>query len=281
MINYALTQKNNAVKLFTSDYYREKRVRTNKRVIVFDLDETIGHFHHLNIIYKCLVKALERELTQTEFNQLLDLFPEFFRTGIMTIFEFLFEKKRDHSVFKLYIYTNNQCSENWAKMIANYIQWKVSGGGDTPFFDKIIGAFKIKDKVIELKRTSNTKTYSDFVRCAMLPENTIETCFIDNTYYEKMCESKVYYILPKAYFHSLKKATMVQRVLSAFPLESLRDTLNREMKENNRTSVGSEVAITKKIMYLVREFLSYPRVPHTNKTARHKQYTNRKSRRKI
>jgi hypothetical protein len=109
----------------------------------------------------------------------------------------------------------------------------------------------------------------------------IETCFIDNTYYEKMCESKVYYILPKAYFHSLKKATMVQRVLSAFPLESLRDTLNIEMKENNRTSVGSEVAITKKIMYLVREFLSYPRVPPTNKTARHKQYTNRKSRRKI
>ena len=88
-----MTQKNNAVKLLTGDYYREKRVRTNKRVIVFDLDETIGHFHHLNIIYKCLVKVLERELTQPEFNQLLDLFPEFFRTGIMTIFEFLFEKK--------------------------------------------------------------------------------------------------------------------------------------------------------------------------------------------
>lgn len=279
MINYAMAQKNNNVKLFMGDYYREKRVRTNKRVIVFDLDETIGHFHHLHIIYKCLVKVLDRELTQDEFNQLLDLFPEFFRTGIMTIFEFLFEKKREHSLFKLYIYTNNQCSENWAKMIANYIQSEVSG--DTPFFDKIIGAFKIKDKVIELKRTSNTKTYSDFVRCAMLPENTIETCFIDNTYYEKMCESKVYYILPKAYFHSLKKATMVQRVLSIFPMESLRDLLNREMKENNRTSVGSEVAITKKIMYLVREFLSYPRVPHTNKTVRHKQHTNRKSRRKI
>lgn len=142
-------------------------------------------------------------------------------------------------------------------MIADYIQSKVSG--EVVLFDKIIGAFKIKNKVVELRRTSNTKSYSDFVRCAMLPENTTETCFIDNTYYEKMCESKVYYILPKAYFHSLKKAAMIQRMASfPFLLEQQRatllDKLKSKMGENTRTSATNEVSITKKIMYLVKNF---------------------------
>jgi hypothetical protein len=277
MINYAMTQKN-TVKLITGDYYKEKRIRTNKRVIVFDLDETIGHFHHLNIIYKCLVEVLHRELTQTEFNQLLDLFPEFFRPGILTIFDFLFSKKRDHSFFKLYIYTNNQCSENWAKMIAEYIQSKVSPS-DVSLFDKIIGAFKIKNKVVELKRTSNTKSYSDFIQCAMLPESTVETCFIDNTYYEKMCESKVYYILPKAYFHSLKKSTMIQRIASSL-FSKVEELLIKQLPENNRSTTGNEVAITKKIMYLVREFLYYPKFPRTNKTVRRCPPLNKKSRKR-
>ena len=280
MISYALTQKN-TVKLITGDYYKgNKRNKANKRVIVFDLDETIGHFHHLHIIYKCLVEVLKRELTQSEFNQLLDLFPEFFRPGILLIFDFLFSKKRDHSLFKLYIYTNNQCSEDWAKMIAYYIQSKVSA--DVALFDKIIGAFKIKNKVIELKRTSSAKTYSDFVKCAMLPENTVETCFIDNTYYEKMCESKVYYILPKAYFHSLKKAIMIQRTVSLFSTEELKDLLNSRLTENNRPTTANEVSITKKIMYLVREFLYSPKYPHTNKTLRRlpqEPHMNKKSRR--
>jgi hypothetical protein len=275
MINYAMTQKN-TVKLITGDYYKEKRAKQRKKVIVFDLDETIGHFHHLNIIYKCLAEVYQRELSQLEFNQLLDSFPEFFRPGILTIFDFLFSKKKDQSLFKLYIYTNNKCSENWAKMIATYIQSKVSKA-DISLFDKIIGAFKIKNKVVELKRTTHSKTYSDFIKCTMLPESTIETCFIDNTYYEKMCDSKVYYILPKAYFHSLKKATMVQRVVTLFPID--KELLSSKLSENNHSTVVNEVAITKKMMYLVREFLYYPKLPHTNKTVKIGVSSYRKSRR--
>ena len=198
MISYALTQKN-TVKLITGDYYKgNKRNKANKRVIVFDLDETIGHFHHLHIIYKCLVEVLKRELTQSEFNQLLDLFPEFFRPGILLIFDFLFSKKRDNRLFKLYIYTNNQCSENWAKMIADYIQSKVCA--DVSLFDKIIGAFKIKNKVIELKRTSSAKTYSDFVKCAMLPENTVETCSLTTPTMKKCARVRSTIFYPRLIF---------------------------------------------------------------------------------
>lgn len=128
MISYALTQNNNAVKLITGNYYKEKRVRTNKRVLVLDLDETIGHFHHLNLIYKCLVEVLQRELTQEEFNQLLDLFPEFFRPGIMTIFDFLFDKKRRSlSLQTLYLHQQpmqRELGENDCGLYSVEGQWR-------------------------------------------------------------------------------------------------------------------------------------------------------------
>ena len=58
MINHALT--NNNVKIIKGDYYNHKRKHVRKKVIVFDLDETIGHFMHLQIINRCLVSMLNR-----------------------------------------------------------------------------------------------------------------------------------------------------------------------------------------------------------------------------
>ena len=268
MINHALT--NNNVKIIKGDYYNHKRKHVRKKVIVFDLDETIGHFMHLQLINRCLVGILNRELFQDEFNTLLDLFPEFLRPGIITIFDFLSSKKKQTYLYKLYIYTNNQCNGEWVQKIVNYIQTKTK----TPvLFDKIISAFKIQNKLVELKRTSNVKQFSDFIQCTMLPEETIETCFIDNTYYEKMCGDKIYYILPKAYFHCLRKNTMIKRMVERFMpslvnRETLEKCLTESLSENNYISSIDEIAVTKKIMYHVREFLYYPKIPRTNKTKR-------------
>ena len=261
MISYTVNQNN--VRVIKGEYYNIKQKYVRKKVIVFDLDETIGHFFHLQIIHKCF----NRELTQEEFNQLLDLFPEFFRPGIITIFELLLNKKKKNNLYKLYIYTNNQNNGEWVQMIVNYIQTKLKSHS---LFDKIINAFKINNKIVELKRTSHIKQYSDFIQCTMLPEEIIETCFIDNTYYDKMCEDKIYYILPKSYYHSLKKQVMIQRIMgSSFPeKEMLKKCLDSSLPENNHTSGLDEIAITKKIMYHVREFLYYPKIPRTNKTKR-------------
>ena len=90
MISYELTRTNeNAVRVVKGDYYNHKRKHIKKKVIVFDLDETIGNFSHLQTICKCLSQWLGRDLFQDEFNSLLDLFPEFFRPGIFTILDFL------------------------------------------------------------------------------------------------------------------------------------------------------------------------------------------------
>jgi hypothetical protein len=274
MIRHSFTNKHD-VRAIKGKHYNRYRPPKRKKVIVFDLDETIGHFHHLQIICKCYADIMKRKLTQNDFDAILDLFPEFFRPGILTIFDFLFNKKKDNHLYKLYIYTNNQCGEEWVKMIVNYIHSKIHPG----LFDKIINAFKIKNRIVELKRTSNSKIYSDFIQCTMLPEDAIETCFIDNTYYENMCDSRVYYILPKAYFHSLSKAAMIRRVVSFCP--EIERSVNDHLLENHHVASENEVAITKKIMYLVREFFYYPKIPNASNTKKKQNLGARRSRKNV
>ena len=272
MINFRMAQQTSAT-LIKGDHYnvqarcKKKTVlRNRKKVVVFDLDETIGHFHHLQIIVNCLEDAFEKELDQSEFCKLLDLFPEFFRPGIFTVFDFLKTKKQDNLLHKVCIYTNNQVSrDNWVKSIVNYIESRVKSPA---LFDRIIHAFKIGGRIVEPGRTSNQKIYSDFIRCTMLPEESTEICFIDNTHYEKMCESKVYYIVPRAYFHTLSKSTMIRRALTQYRHPRLQDLLSFHLGENMRALSEDEVAVTKKIMGLVREFFLYPKFPHVSKTAK-------------
>jgi len=113
---------------------------------------------------------------------------------------------------KIYIYTNNQCSVNWIKLISKYFDYKLSVKSN--LFDKIIYAFKIDNKRVEPERTTHSKTYADFMKCTMIP-NSAEICFIDNSYYSRMKNEKVYYIQPTSYRHSLDVNTIINRFLQS------------------------------------------------------------------
>ncbi len=254
------------VRLIKGNYYTtNKRRKVRKKTIVFDLDETIGHFKHLRLLAQCINPC------QPEFNVLMDLYPEFLRPGIMSIFEMLADKKRNNDLCKLLIYTNNQIVGNWVQMIVNYIETKVKFKG---LFDDIIKAFKQNNKVIEVRRTTRSKTYSDYISCIMLPEDIVETCFIDDKLYEKMCGDKVYYIIPKPYYHRLSKANIIRRIMMASQFKyypdietQLLDTLT-ENAHKGELQLEAELAITKRIMYLVREYLYYPKLPSASTTRR-------------
>ena len=192
-----------------------KRVREEDRggsppkinkVIVFDIDETIGSFYELMLLWNGL-EEFGIYLNQEFFNDLLDMYPEFLRYGIITIFEYLLHKKRTRDCHKVFIYTNNIYSPEFPMRIKKYFDYKLK---TTDFFDQIICAFKVNGKIIEPSRTTNHKTYDDFMKCTVLPPNT-ETCFIDNTYYEKMNHEKVYYIQSKPYNHGLSSSEIMQR----------------------------------------------------------------------
>jgi hypothetical protein len=74
---------------------RNLRIKSRKKVIVFDLDETIGSFADLEILWTALGELDCFKQTQESFNRLLDLYPEFLRYGILNILDFLQYKKQN------------------------------------------------------------------------------------------------------------------------------------------------------------------------------------------
>ncbi len=263
MIGYALKQNQKRfVKAFKGKYYKkdEPIVKSRNKIIVFDLDETLGQFTELHSIYKCLIKVLDRDLNQSEFNKLLDLYPEFLRPGIITILEFLYYKKQNGVFSRLFLYTNNQCGGNWVKFIINYFHLKVKAL-DKPLFEEPICAFKIRNKIVNIRRSTQSKIYGDLIQCAMFPPTTTEVCFIDNTYYEHMCDDRVYYILPQSYNHPLTKIDIIKRIEKWIlpDYDKFVDLIKKAINENMRPTLSyeTEMNITKKIMFHVREFLYF------------------------
>ena len=239
------------------------------KVIVFDLDETLGSFSDMESLWSGINHYIHltepsQHFDQHDFDRFMDLYPEFLRTGILEILSFVNSKKRTKECFRLYIYTNNQCTESWTNMISKYISSKI--GSATNIFYRNICAFKCGDRIIEPGRTTNNKTYNDFIKCTMLT-NTIELCFIDNTYFDKMKHDKVYYIQPRSYYHGLSYKTIMDRYttipgsINQSP-EFLEFMYNWfQMKETksfyktkSQEEYEADTIIQQKIMYNIREF---------------------------
>jgi hypothetical protein len=99
-------------------------------------------------------------------------------------------------------------------MIANYLNLKVNPDITPPLFDQTICAFKIGNKIVELSRTTQEKTYFDFIQCTLLPKHT-EICFLDNAFYPKMVNDSIYYIKPASYYHALSTDEIIQRFVES------------------------------------------------------------------
>ena len=245
------------------------------KVIVFDLDETLGSFGEFYYIWTCLEQIntkykLNINFTQEIFNELLELFPEFLRYGILTILDFLNTKKNACQCYKIYVYTNNIGSPHWPGMIRHYFDYKLKS---INFFDHVICAFKVNNVIVEPLRTTHEKTYQDFIRCSLLPKNT-EICFVDDSYYHKMATEKIYYIQPKPYFHGLTSSQIFQRlihspfvennILCSHPpniVEDIHDNIMRVLLSKCKTCITKDIeelerdiVVTQKIMYYLKEF---------------------------
>lgn len=181
------------------------------KIVVFDLDETLGYFTEFGIFCDCLNNYFKNDsYSNTNFNELLDLYPNFLRPRILNILQYLKGKKKENKCYKVMIYTNNQGDRSWAMNIKKYFDTKVK----YELFDKIIAAFKVRGQPVELGRTSHDKTMDDFIRCTKLPEN-IEVCFIDDIHHSGMEEDNVYYINVKPYKHQLRIETMMTEFMKS------------------------------------------------------------------
>jgi len=163
------------------------------KIVVFDLDETLGYFTQLGVFWDSLanyIKVKKKDsLTQHDFDEILDLYPEYLRPNIINILSYLKTKKKSNCCHKMMIYTNNTGPREWAHHIVKYFEGKIG----FKLIDQIIAAFKINGKRVEICRTSPNKTHKDLIKCTKVPLDA-EICFIDDTIYPEMTHDNIYYI---------------------------------------------------------------------------------------
>lgn len=194
----------------------------SQKVVVFDLDETIGNFQQLGILWDIL-EEYNIKSTQKELYNLLDLFPNLLRPGLIQLLQSL--KLQN---IKTAIFTNNQAPPSWVNLFAGYLSHKIGQRA----FNHIVKSWKINGKIVEKCRTGHVKKYTDFLRCTGYPKGT-KLCFIDDQYHHPMNNQNVYYIHVKPYefhysFHEM--------------LERLRKTKFGEKIQHNRSFIMREIS---------------------------------------
>jgi hypothetical protein len=179
---------------------------------VFDVDETLGYFSQ----FGAFIDALNNHYNDfsrvmfDNFNELLDLYPEFIRPNMIEILKYISEKKSEGACKGIIIYTNNQGPRSWVENISKYFDYKVG----TQVFDQIIAAFKVNGKIVQEGRTTQNKTYEDLVRIAHIPK-TSEICFVDDLNHPGMRHQNVLYINVKPYVETLPTSTIIKRYLES------------------------------------------------------------------
>jgi len=105
----------------------------SNKIVVFDLDETLGYFTQLCTIWELIEQYIYQnnididagKIQQEDFNNLLDLFPEYVRPNLETILDYLKQKKISKKCKNVMIYTNNQRQKKWVFLIKKYFETKI------------------------------------------------------------------------------------------------------------------------------------------------------------
>ena len=237
-----------------------------KYAVVFDLDETIGHFSQPYKFWYHLKKFLNSEaIHEKYFFSFLDLFPEFLRTNILKILKYVKKKKISGACDYVMIYTNNNGPNYWANIIRSYIHKKLN----YELFDQIIRAFKVNGQIVEVCRTSHGKSYKDFLSCTKLPSNT-QMCFIDDQHHPEMEHDNVWYIYVQPYTYNVSYNQIIEkyfiankelfeqfnkteddfvRYMSKLPSDDL------EYLDKTKVEKNIDVLISKKIENNIKKFL--------------------------
>jgi hypothetical protein len=257
------------LQVYKGAHYDKKLTKKNQKIIVFDLDETIGSFGELYALWSGINKIaqIDKNSEKHVFHSMMDIYPEFLRYGILNILDYIYQKKLSGECDKLFIYTNNVCQPPWVSLIIEYINDKLKINGT--LFDKIISAFKINNKIVELGRTQREKTCADLIRCTLLPKTT-EICFIDDTYHRDMINEQVYYIKPLPYHHGLSNDVIIRRFIDSeygsrfINISNMKDSFCEFMTDwfyfhnndyfNEKKIGDSDILVSKKLMFHIKDF---------------------------
>ncbi len=216
------------------------------KVVVFDMDETLGNFSQISIFGHVLEEYFDKpDIMYHYFNDLVDLYPEIIRPNMVRILDYIRKKKNAGICNKVMIYTNNSGPDKWVKHIRQYFENKLralSGSSSSatknglaitpPLFDHTIGGFKsnhgsgsASSSSTYPQRTTNHKTVNEFIRCGRLPSD-IEICFLDDVEHPKMVDDRVYYIKLQPYYSYIPFDLFVVRFLNSSLYRDVFDKLH-------------------------------------------------------
>lgn len=181
--------------------------KNQQYIVVFDMDETLGHFEQLSIFWDVLndyfKKKYNKKIDKKELYNIIDNFDKILRPKILNILEYLKRKKESKLCDKVIIFTNNT-SKEWSNLISNYFNYKL----EYNLIDQVIAAYKSKGKLIEPNRTQYDKSFIDLINCTKLPEDT-QVCFFDDVMHPDMEHKNVVYLKIKPYVYSYKNEDMI------------------------------------------------------------------------
>lgn len=171
-----------------------------KKIIVFDMDETIGSFIFASVYYNILldIKNLSQKKKKEIFFKILDDNPDIFRKNIFKIFS-IFKKYKKEKNIDVVLYTNNSGNREYTLNIVNYIHNKLK----FKLFDKIITKFGTN----KVKREGLYKTYNDFIK---LYNKNVKVIFFDDYNHVGMNHKNVTYVLLKNYNYSINYSNYIK-----------------------------------------------------------------------
>ena len=93
------------------------------KIVVFDLDETLGYFTEFGIFCDCLNEYFKNEdYSDTHFNELLDLYPEFIRPKMINALQYLKSKNSSKKKRATNLHSLSQSSSTLRKQLKTAIR---------------------------------------------------------------------------------------------------------------------------------------------------------------
>ena len=163
------------------------------KCVVFDLDETIGHFAQLYKLAKTFEENMKIKLTSQHIITLYKYFYNIFRPGIFTLLAYTQFLKEKYMI-NVVLYTNTVMDDVWL----------------TAFLEYTYNMVKLEfDFVIDLSskcRTTIKKNLRDLYKCVSFLNEMSSIVVIDNKKHKKLLDKNITYILVKNYYfvHSNK-----------------------------------------------------------------------------
>ncbi len=199
---------------------------TVNKVVIFDMDETLGHFYQISGLWYA-IKYTNPRATKQDFFDLMDCFQECLRVHIEKVLTYLKKAKAQGKIRRVIIFTNNQGPKSWSLLIKDYFNYKMN----TNLIDKVVGAYKVGNKQIEPHRTSHVKKYSDILKAANISKSA-KLCFVDDQEHGGMKRENIFYIKPTIYSITLSKSAVIKKVKSCNFYNKFSDSKKETLLQN-------------------------------------------------